>query len=125
MSKKSGISSLVAAHYPSRTADGRTIARSEPPGVAVLQEDGKVVLRRDDESPRSSFEEFMTTTATTPLTSSMCVICDMPITAQQPSDGPVPHGKGVAHESCNNAFTDNLLTEHPPRGHRPRPRGQH
>lgn len=57
-------------------------------------------------------------------TPSTCAICLKPITSQQPSDGPVPHGDGVAHESCQQVFTDELLTSHPPRGHRPKPRGQ-
>lgn len=123
--KTGGISSLVAAHYPAQTPWG-TVARSEPPGIVVLKEDGETVLRRDDEPQQRSdgLCEFMTASLA-PLAPSTCVICLEPITVQQPSDGPVPHGNGVAHESCNSAFTDKLLTDHPPRGHRPRSRGKH
>lgn len=124
MPQKFGITSLVAAHYPSKTPDGRTIVHSEPPGIAVLKEDGTVVLRRDDELARShsSLEEFMASPPpkTPPST---CIICGKEITMEQPSNGPVPHGEGMAHESCHDRFTDKLLETYPPRGHRPRPRG--
>ncbi len=44
MSKTYGLTPLVGAHYPERTPFG-TVARSEPPGVAVLKEDGTVARR--------------------------------------------------------------------------------
>lgn len=119
----SGISPMLAAHYPTRMADGRTIVRSDLPGTVVLTEDGKVELRRDDEPPSrpDSLQAFMARPIAS-LTPSTCVICNTPITVLQPGDGPVLHGDGVAHESCSNTLIDNTLAEHPPRGHRPRSR---
>jgi hypothetical protein len=30
----------------------------------------------------------------------------------------------VAHERCRDSFVDKVLTEHPPRGYKPPPRGK-
>lgn len=40
---------LVGAHYPERTFDGRMIARSEPPVVAVLIIKGALDALKNDE----------------------------------------------------------------------------
>ncbi len=48
MPRKHGLTPLVGAHYLERTPDGRMVARSEPPSVVVLKEDGTVSLRSVD-----------------------------------------------------------------------------
>ncbi len=71
----------------------------------------------------ASFEEFMAA-PTPPAPPSVCIICKEPITDEWPNDRIELHADGVAHERCRDSFVDKVLTEHPPRGYKPPPRGK-